>query len=68
MTPLQLKALDIAARQRLRFQDGTWLVPSQTTNRCYHVMLSPGGNRCTCDDFTLRGCDCKHILAAQFVQ
>jgi transposase len=62
----ELKALEIAARTSITFTDGVWLVPSQTTNGCYHVTLGPEPS-CPCDDFELRQLPCKHIIAARLV-
>ena len=63
----EVKALEIAARVRLIFKDGAWIVPSSTGKGSYRVILKPDGNTCECEDFALRGKDCKHILAALFV-
>lgn len=62
----ELKALEIAARCRIVFQDGAWRVPSQTspTTR-YRVTFSPA--HCTCEDFQLRQQPCKHVHAARLV-
>jgi hypothetical protein len=62
----ELKALEIAARSRLTFDDGAWLVPSQTTGAKYRVTLDPPS--CTCEDFALRQQPCKHVIAARLVQ
>jgi transposase len=63
----ELKGLEIAARSKLAFTDGAWVVPSQTSASVkYRVTLSPVG--CTCDDFGLTGKACKHIHAARLVQ
>src|SRR6266849_5683933 len=65
----EAKALEIAARCRLIFEDGGWTVPSQSGSGTYRVYLLPGGaSTCTCDDWTLRKADCKHIIAARLVQ
>jgi transposase len=61
----ELKALELAARSRIVFKLGRWLVPSQTTGKTYSVTLSPPA--CTCDDFELRGDACKHVIAARLV-
>jgi transposase len=64
----ELKALEIAARTRIEFVDGTWRVPSQhSPDRKYHVVLT-GEVSCTCEDFQLRRQPCKHIHAARLVQ
>jgi transposase len=65
----ELKALEIAARSRIEFKDGAWLVPSQSSTAVYRVMLKPEGDTCPCEDFTLRGGPpCKHIHAARIVR
>ena len=64
----EAKALEIAARCRLIFDKGVWLVPSQSGNGVYRVTLSSGNSTCTCEDFALRAESCKHILAARLVQ
>jgi transposase len=63
----QLKGLEIAARQKVTLEGGTWLVPSQTNaGKVYRVTLGdhPG---CECDDFHLHRQACKHVIAAQIV-
>lgn len=61
----ELKALELAARSRIVFHLGRWLVPSQTSGKTYSVSLSPPA--CTCEDFELRGEPCKHVIAARLV-
>jgi transposase len=61
-----LKSLEIAARQRIVFDNGAWLVPSQTSATKYRVSLNPVS--CTCDDHQLRqdaAKPCKHVLAVR---
>jgi transposase len=62
----ELKALALAARARIVFVDGYWIVPSQTTpSASYRVTIeSPS---CECEDFLLRQQPCKHVLAARLV-
>jgi transposase len=63
----QLKALEIAARQKIAFEGGVWLVPSQSSpNKMYRVTLGEQ-LRCDCDDFQLHHQACKHVIAAQIV-
>src|SRR5438876_4506847 len=64
----ELKALEIAARSRLVFDKGVWLVRSQSTSAVYRVSLALGNSTCNGDDFTLRNQPCKHIMAARLVQ
>lgn len=67
MDSRELKALDIAARMRLTFQNGAWMVPSSSGAGTYRVVLNPERHTCTCPNFELTGKDCKHIIAALFV-
>jgi transposase len=64
----QLKALQIAACSRITFDGKTWLVPSQSGNGKYHVLLSKDGDGCECEDFQLHRVPCKHLLAVQIVR
>jgi transposase len=64
----ELKGLEIAARSRITFDGGFWLVPSQTTSTKYHVTLTPDGDRCECEDFALTAKACKHVYAARIVR
>jgi transposase len=65
----ELRALEIAARSRINFHLGRWIVPSQSGNGTYSVHLNPPF--CTCEDFQVNGGPtaqlCKHILAAALV-
>lgn len=63
----ELKALEIAARTKLAFENGAWSVPSQSGKGTYRVVLQKEGSICTCEDWIVRQKDCKHILAARFV-
>jgi transposase len=45
----------------------TWLVPSQTQNAGGYV-VNTAEKTCTCPDFELRRCKCKHAWAVEFVQ
>jgi len=61
------RGLEIAAKYKVvRRQDGRWSVPSQSGSGRYTVCV--GHHRCTCPDFELRGCKCKHQWAVEFVQ
>jgi len=60
----ELKALEIAARCRITFENGAFSVPSQSGNGHYRVSLHPLPS-CTCEDFQLRQQPCKHVLAAR---
>jgi hypothetical protein len=63
----ELKGLEIAARCRIGFKDGAWLVPSQSRKVTYRVILAPQGDTCTCEDFALTSKPCKHVHAARLV-
>jgi len=61
----ELKALEIAARQRIVSEgNGVYTVPSQTSAAKYRVVLHPVVS-CACEDWLLRQGECKHILAAK---
>lgn len=64
----ELKALELAARAKIVWKDGVWLVPSQSTTGTYKVVCWPGAESCGCEDFQLRQAHCKHILAAKLVE
>jgi transposase len=61
----ELKALELAARSKITFMCGTWLVPSSTGGN-YVVTLDP--DTCQCEDFALRQQPCKHVLGARLVR
>jgi transposase len=64
----ELKGLEIAARCRIAFKDGAWIVPSQSGSGTYRVTLTPQGDSCACEDFSLTGQPCKHIHAARIIR
>ena len=66
----ELKALELAARQKIVWTGESWSVPSQNRNKAgnYKVQTWPGAESCTCDDFALRQEPCKHILAARLTE
>jgi transposase len=64
----ELKGLEIAARMKVLFEGGAWLVPSQSGNGKYRVVLGSRGDTCTCDDFQLHQKPCKHVHAARLVR
>jgi transposase len=62
------RGLEIAATKAIgRTNAGYWLVPSQTTARCYQVTQGPNGFECGCPDFELTGKTCKHGFAVEFM-
>jgi transposase len=64
----ELKGLEIAARSKITFEDGFWIVPSQSGSGKYKVELKPEGDTCPCEDFALTTKPCKHIHAARLVR
>jgi transposase len=64
----ELKGLEIAARSRIGYKDGAWLVPSQSGKGMYRVHLTPQGDSCECEDFQLTAKPCKHIHAARIIR
>ena len=62
----ELKGLEIAARTKITFDGDAWVVPSQSGNGKYRVLLKPEA-ACTCEDFQLRREACKHVIAARLV-
>lgn len=64
----ELKGLEIAARYKITFDGEAWVVPSQSGNGKYKVLLSADGDGCTCEDFQLTGKPCKHVHAARIVR
>jgi transposase len=68
MNTRELKALELAARKKIVFKDGRWLVPSHVGTRTYYgVRFTETGPTCECEDWTTRRLDCKHIIAARLV-
>jgi transposase len=64
----ELKGLEIAARCKVVFEEGVWLVPSQSSSGKYRVTLDAEVDTCTCEDHQLRLQPCKHIHAARLVR
>lgn len=63
----ELKGLELAARARITWKDGVWLVPSQSSaTTTYRVTLNP--DKCECEDFALTAKPCKHVHAAKAVR
>ena len=59
------RGVEIAKTGKVRYNQGKWLVPSQSINRCYEVILKIDKSECTCQDFAERGIKCKHIFAVE---
>lgn len=65
MNTRQLKALQLVATGKISGENGSYRVPSQSSNAFYTVSLE-GEPSCTCADFELTKKECKHILAARY--
>lgn|ERR1700733_4649481 len=64
----QQRGLELAATRKIRFQNGNWVVPSQTGDgRRYQVHIKAEVFSCTCLDHETRGIKCKHVYAATYV-
>src|ERR1041385_1547083 len=67
ITDREIKALQIAAKSKLRRKGNTWFVPSQGGHGEYEVQPDAETPRCTCPDFEFRQAACKHVYAVQYV-
>lgn len=65
MSEREQKALEIAARTKIKKQNGKWVVPSQTGNGTKYTV---DGEllQCTCPDYEARQAKCKHIYAVEY--
>lgn len=63
------RGLEILERRNItENEDGSFAVPSQTSNRTYEVRLIGESWVCTCPDFEFRGVEsCKHIYAVRMM-
>jgi transposase len=69
MNAREQRGLIIAATCRLhRNDDGTWLVPSQTSRTAVGYVVNLEAKTCTCPDHTEGGFTCKHFFAASIVE
>ncbi len=59
------KGREIARTSKVVLSGYKWLVPSQSSNKTYEVVLGLGNSRCNCPDFIERGLRCKHIFAVE---
>jgi len=67
ITEREIKALQIAAKSKLKRKGKVWLVPSQAGHGEYEVRPDPEAPRCTCPDYEFRNARCKHIVAVEYV-
>src|ERR671912_268085 len=63
----EVKALQIAAKSKLKRKGNTWFVPSQAGQGEYEVTHGLFEPRCTCRDYEFRNARCKHIVAVEYV-
>jgi transposase len=63
------RGLEIAALARIDKDNDVYLVPSQSDPRHpkYKVKYHAERPTCTCPDFEMRACRCKHIYAVEYV-
>ncbi len=68
MSERQQKALEIAARTKLKKNGNNWIVPSQTGDGTQYKVdnSNPDWPTCTCPDYELRRIHCKHIYAVEY--
>lgn len=62
----KIKGKEIAETKVLTLTPKGWIVPSPTSTASYLVYKENGKNACTCKDYELRGCTCKHQYAVDF--
>lgn len=60
------RGLEIAKTCEIKRGEEGWIVPSQSGAGHYQVSLNGFTPICTCPDFELRKCKCKHIFAVEF--
>ena len=53
----------------IKFEDGTWLIPSQSDlTSVYEVVLGRRGESCECAAYAYQSGSCKHIYAASIAR
>ena len=63
----KVKGLEIAKTSRISKVGNGWHVPSQSGVGFYIVKSNGFGATCTCPDYELRKCKCKHVFAVEFI-
>lgn len=66
MNGREQKALEIAAKSKIRRKGGKWVVPSQSGNGTQY-QVDALVQQCTCPDYETRGQTCKHMFAVEYV-
>lgn len=59
------KGKEIAKTGKVKMVGDKWLVPSQSSNKYYSVVLGIDKSVCNCPDFAERGLKCKHIFSVE---
>ncbi|MBV9467861.1 MAG: transposase [Abitibacteriaceae bacterium] len=66
----QQRGIELAEKFNIRPMGkgvGKWIVPSATSSTTkYTVDLNSSSKRCTCPDWELRRCKCKHVFAVEY--
>jgi transposase len=65
MNAREIKAAIIVTSEGVTWANGTYHVRSQSKPGAYSVRLDGLFPTCSCDDFDLTHCECKHIIAAR---
>jgi len=69
MNAREQRGIELAERMNIRPINkgvGKWVVPSASSSEKYVVDLNSNTKRCTCPDWELRRCNCKHVYAVQY--
>jgi hypothetical protein len=65
MNAREERGLVIADLCKLKYENGEWVVPSQSgAERLYRV--NPTAGTCTCPDHSENGFKCKHVYTVEF--
>ena len=59
------KGIQIAKTGKVKLEGKRWIVPSQSNNRNYEVILRLDKSICNCPDYIEREMKCKHIFAVE---
>jgi transposase len=59
------KGLEIAKTGKVKLNGNKWIVPSQSLNKYYDVILKLDRSECNCPDYQERQIKCKHIFAVE---
>lgn len=63
------RGLVLAATVKITQRNGKWIVPSQSGDGTKYVVdPSEQSPSCSCPDYAVRGCECKHLVAVRIVR